>query len=80
MSEEKIKLKCVSKYPFIEVMGIGKFKKGEIKEFSGKIAKILLKTTEWEKFKEKKEIIITKPKLEKESLKKKSKKSEVKNV
>ena len=80
MNEEKIKLKCVSKYPFIEVMGIGKFKKGEIKEFSGKIAKILLKTTEWEKFKEKKEIIITKLKPEKKFSKKNIKKKEVKNV
>ena len=77
---EKIKLKCISKYPFIEVMGIGKFKRGIVEEFSGKIAKILLKTSNWEKVKEKKEIVTTKPKLEKKNLKKKLKKSEVRDV
>ena len=71
MKEEKIKLKCISQYPKIEVLGIGSFKQGKEYEFPANIAERLIVSVDWKRVKEKK--IIT------EENKFKTKKSEVKN-
>ena len=70
MKEEKIKLECITLYPEIEILGVGKFKKDKEYEFSVDEAEKLLASKEWKKVKEKKLI---------EENKFKSKKNEVKN-
>jgi len=73
-----MKLICITKYPEIEISGIGKFKKNQEYEFSAKIAKRLLKSNEWT-LAEKPIRLISKKSIEFKKIKSKFKKKEVKN-
>jgi len=64
--EDTIKLKCISKYKFIEEMGVGKFESGEEYDIAVSLSERFLKSGEWKKAKEVKEV--------------KSKKEEVKDA
>ncbi|MCK5608376.1 hypothetical protein KAR91_41220 [Candidatus Pacearchaeota archaeon] len=49
--EDTIKLKCISKFPFIEEMGLGKFETGKEHDIPVSLSERFLKNGEWENVK-----------------------------